>query len=445
VRLRLAVGLLLAGAALACSSSIGMPFGPADTGYRYDRLPDVGEEDAVMAEYQALARWDKLDLTFAFVNGTDRLTADREHELVRQAFGLWAAETPLTFEQVDSISQADIVIGWATGDHGVGEPFDGPGDVLAHASYPNPYTGRQVFLFFDDDERWVDSATQNVDLLTVAAHEIGHTLGLGHSRDRNSIMFASYRGPHRELGQDDVEGIQFLYGVDSPPQPAPEAPPADVTPPPSDRVDSDGDGISDTDEVLRTGTDPAQADSDGDGLGDGVEVVYRMNPLDPDMDRDGASDGQEVAQGSNPFFPDQSNEVSPELEAQVSEFLTQVIELQIRAYRQGNASLAAPVLAGEVLESLESSVDGLNRQGLVQVAEVDYYQSYIDDIRVLAADHLQVDTCEVWSTALYQRSDGALVESRGPELLPQTLTLRRTGSGWAVTAVEFFDAPAFCR
>ena len=70
-----------------------------------------------------------------------------------------------------------------------------------------------------------------------------------------------------------------------------------------------------------------------------------MNPLDPDMDRDGIDDGQEVAQGSDPFFPEQTD-ISPELEEDVSDFLTQAIELEIEAYRQGSADVAASVMAG---------------------------------------------------------------------------------------------------
>jgi hypothetical protein len=258
-------------------------------------------------------------------------------------------------------------------------------------------------------------------------------------------MYPSYSGPHRSLDVDDISGIQSLYGVDSAPEPAPQIPPADVTPPPSADVDSDGDGISDEDELLRTGTDPNNDDTDGDGLGDGVEVLYRMNPLDPDMDKDGTSDGQEVAAGTKPFFPDQSTTVPAQLEKQMGEFLTRVLELEMQAYRESDPTIAASVMAGDIYPRLEQNIADLNRRGLLQIAQIDYYQSYIDDIRVVSPERIDVNTCEVWSTAVYRVSDGSLMQSDGPTLIPQTITIQKMDSGWAVTAVQFFDPPAFCR
>lgn len=46
------------------------------------------------------------------------------------------------------------------------------------------------------------------------------------------------------------------------------------------RSDTDGDGLSDGDEVLRYQTDPISADSDGDEAEDGLEVEYGFDPLD---------------------------------------------------------------------------------------------------------------------------------------------------------------------
>ncbi|HNO94008.1 MAG TPA: hypothetical protein PKJ84_07550, partial [Anaerolineales bacterium] len=57
---------------------------------------------------------------------------------------------------------------------------------------------------------------------------------------------------------------------------------------------------------------------------------------------------------------------------------------------------------------------------------------------------LEVDTCEVWSLQYYRRSDGALVQSNEPKLLPQTITIQKIENGWFITAVQFFEAPAFC-
>lgn len=53
------------------------------------------------------------------------------------------------------------------------------------------------------------------DLVQVAAHEIGHALGLWHSRDPQALMHpnATYTG-QRNIAQDDVWGIQRLYGKD---------------------------------------------------------------------------------------------------------------------------------------------------------------------------------------------------------------------------------------
>jgi len=228
---RVGIAWFISSLLLACSLTIPGVSTP-EPQYRYDNLPSKVNESAAISEYRAISTWEKLDITYMFVNGTGQLQGDSERDLVRRAFALWAEQTSLTFTEVTD-NTADIVIGWATGEHGDGDPFDGPGDVLAHASFPNPYDKSQVFLHFDDDERWVDSDTRDVDLLTVAAHEIGHTLGLAHSGDPNALMFPSYSEPHRFLSADDIAGAQSLYGVASAPQPAPEAPPENATPPPA--------------------------------------------------------------------------------------------------------------------------------------------------------------------------------------------------------------------
>jgi len=322
--------LLLSSLMLACSLTIPSISSSPQPGYRYDGLPPKVQESSAVENYRAISAWDKSEITYAFAGGTDQLPGETEFDVIGRAFALWDEQIPLTITRVSDTSTADIVISWEVGDHGDGDPFDGPGDVLAHASFPNPYDKSQVFLHFDDDEHWVDSDRQNVDLETVAAHEIGHTLGLAHSDDPNALMYPSYSGPHRSLEQDDISGVQEIYGASSLPEPPPATPAPGANPPSANGPDSERDGLSDDEEVLVTGTDKNNPDSDNDGLVDGLEVANRMNPLDPDMDKDGVPDGQEVNQGTDPTFPEQPD-MPADLENQVSDFLTRAIEVQIEA------------------------------------------------------------------------------------------------------------------
>jgi len=60
--------------------------------------------------------------------------------------------------------------------------------------------------------------------------------------------------------------------------------------------DTDGDGLSDADEVTKYGTNPFDSDTDNDGLSDYYEVITLvcLNPKKADTDKDGLKDGVEV-------------------------------------------------------------------------------------------------------------------------------------------------------
>ena len=69
--------------------------------------------------------------------------------------------------------------------------------------------------------------------------------------------------------------------------------------------DTDGEGISDGDEVQIYGTNPLMQDTDGDGLTDYEEIFkYKTDPLKADTDGDGLIDGDEVRLGTDPHNPD---------------------------------------------------------------------------------------------------------------------------------------------
>jgi hypothetical protein len=65
-------------------------------------------------------------------------------------------------------------------------------------------------------------------------------------------------------------------------------------------IDVDGDNLDNARE-LDVGTDPNNWDTDGDGLSDGDEVIiWKTDPLNPDSDGDTFLDGAEVKNGYNP-------------------------------------------------------------------------------------------------------------------------------------------------
>ena len=57
---------------------------------------------------------------------------------------------------------------------------------------------------------------ERADLFSVALHEVGHALGLGHSEDPNSVMYSHAGRTYAGLNSADIAAIQNLYGLRSP-------------------------------------------------------------------------------------------------------------------------------------------------------------------------------------------------------------------------------------
>merc|ERR1719402_1568997 len=179
-------------------------------------LPRCGVKDVIApssgnsSKYQVQgSRWQKKTLSYRVTRYSQKMTRAQVDADVKKAFSFWSDATTLKFVKRNS-GDVDIQIGFFTFSHGDADPFDGRGGTLAHAFFPR-YGGD---IHLDDSEQWSANSYQGTNFLQTLTHEIGHSLGLSHSRVSAAVMAPFYRGwdPAFKLHSDDIRGIQSLYG-----------------------------------------------------------------------------------------------------------------------------------------------------------------------------------------------------------------------------------------
>lgn len=181
-----------------------------------------------------------VELGYYFERVSDKLPAAGQQSEILRAFRQWAKYFRLNLTPAADWSEPHTIdILFASREHGDLIPFDGPGGVVAHTFYPPPLNPEPIAgdMHLDADESWRMGA--DVDVFTVALHESGHALGLGHSDKPAAVMYPYYR-LRSALSTDDIAAIQDLYATSSVepgpgPSPSPNSPntPAGPGPAPS--------------------------------------------------------------------------------------------------------------------------------------------------------------------------------------------------------------------
>ncbi|XP_038617936.1 collagenase 3-like [Tachyglossus aculeatus] len=193
-------------------------FGLTATGHLSPEILDLMKQPRCgvpdMVEFNFFPRkvkWLTHNLTYRITNYTQDLSQETVDQAIHGAFKAWSDESLLNFTRI-SHGTADIMITFGTKEHGDFFPFDGPLGKLAHAFPPGRGLGGDIH--FDDDENWTNDF-KAFNLFAVAAHELGHALGLQHSSDPESLMYPIYKYPRPQgniLSKDDIKGIHALYG-----------------------------------------------------------------------------------------------------------------------------------------------------------------------------------------------------------------------------------------
>ncbi|XP_068768436.1 matrix metalloproteinase-9 [Struthio camelus] len=120
---------------------------------------------------------------------------------------------------------------------------------------------------YDTDKKWGFCPDRGYSIFLVAAHEFGHSLGLDHSSVREALMYPMYSYVEDfQLHADDVQGIQYLYGRGSGPEPTAPAPVPTEEPQP---LPTEAGSASTTEEEQEEGTQ---------------EPTAEPSPVDPSQD-----------------------------------------------------------------------------------------------------------------------------------------------------------------
>jgi hypothetical protein len=150
--------------------------------------------------------------------------AGRWQNIILQAAQVWAQQTNLNFVVVpDNGAPAGSDVD-QQGDPGFGDirigGYNFNCSTIGRTYEPPPVNNFSIAGDMTLNTGLPFNVGSTYDLFTVAAHEIGHALGLGESTGSisgsNAVEYPTYTGVKKGLATDDIQGIQSIYSGGNP-------------------------------------------------------------------------------------------------------------------------------------------------------------------------------------------------------------------------------------
>jgi MYXO-CTERM domain-containing protein len=232
IALSLAVSLVAPSAAAFCRSTTCVP--------KKEKCP-IDSDGCVESGHPII--WGKSTLAYRFHEaGSTQLIREEARAAIRAAFNRWSdtvcpdgRRTSLRFVEGEDVTEdkpleknVQASEPFAIFFRDLGWPYDDVDETLAKTNTTfDKKNGRILYadMEVNTTRRFsTDEASEEIDLQAVMTHEVGHYIGLNHSKVPQSIMAESYcslddrcakgKVAARRLSPDDIDALCTLYPPD---------------------------------------------------------------------------------------------------------------------------------------------------------------------------------------------------------------------------------------